>query len=353
MDVAVKTCQSRAQLIQAGLVAFLASCTAVGIASWYVDAMPQGTARAVALGFFLFTPPFLVLAHEFGHFSVAKLLGWRVPLFSWGPLTLRCSPLRLIVGAPAFGGNTAGAVVAVSPPGRDSHWAWAAVYAGGPAVNILLALAGLYAAHRAASDSTAESLYLVFAAISGSTAFYNLMAGGSSDGSQIRNILRYRNGPLRGQRARLVEQAINGVRPRDLPQPLIGAILRESLWSDDPDVQLAASAWHMDRGDMASARSALSRSASDERILAEQAFLSASVDGDAATARALLARTHSWAIHGQTCYWRAEAATAAAEGQMMKAREAIRKGRILCREWPYATAFDAECFDAIELRLER
>lgn len=351
MATAIKEDYARAQLIQAGLAALLATCLLVAIASWHIDEMPIAAARAVALAFFILMVPFEVLTHEFGHFAVARLLGWRVPLFSWGPLTLRCAPLRLIVGAPAFGSNTAGAVVAVSPSGRDANWAWAALYAGGPVADFLLAVLAFYAAHRAVPDSTPQTLYILMGVIALCSGLFNLVSRGGSDGSQIRNVLRYHNGAWRGLRARLLEQTLDGVRPRDLPKPLIGTVLRDSLWCNDPDMQLTAYAWHIDRGDVAAARATLSRARGDERILAEQAFLSAWVDGDAVTAQALLARTHSWAIHGQTGYWRAEAAWAAAAGDMATAREAVRKGRLLCREWPYATAFDVECFDAIERRL--
>jgi Zn-dependent protease len=345
---AAQSIKQQVQPVAAGLVLLLLLCTVVGAASWYVDELPTALARTVALSFFLLIVPFEVLAHEFGHFAVAKLLGWRVPLFSWGPLTLRCSPLRLTVGAPAFGSDAAGAVVAVSPPGRDSSWAWAAVFAGGPATNFVLAAVAFYAAHRAAADSTPHALYLVLAAVSACSGLLNLLPRAGSDGSQIRNVLRYHNGALRGLQARLLEKTIAGVRPRDLPKVLMSQVLRQSLWSDDPDVQLTVYAWHIDRGDVAAARAALARAGADERVLAERAFLSAAIDGDAAAARALLSGTRSWAVHGQTCYWRADAAACVAEGDSSGARNAIRKGRILCREWPYATAFDAECFDILE-----
>lgn len=348
MAAATQSVKQQVQPVAAGLVLLLLLCAVVGAASWYIDELPTALARTVALSFFLLMVPFEVLAHEFGHFSVAKLLGWRVPLFSWGPLTLRCSPLRLTVGAPAFGSDTAGAVVAVSQPGRDSSWAWAAVFAGGPAANFVLAIVALYAAYRALPDSTPRSLYLVFAAVSACSGLFNLSPRAGSDGSQIRNVLRFHNGAMRGLRARLLEKTIVGVRPRELPKVLMSEVLRQSLWSDDPEMQLAAYAWHIDRGDVTAARAALSRAGADERVLAEQAFLAAAIDGDAAAARALLARTRSWAIHGQTCYWRADAAACVAEGDGVRAREAVRKGRILCREWPYATAFDAECFDILE-----
>ncbi len=166
MTAATQSIKQQAQQVATGLGLLLLLCTAVGAASWYSDEMPTVLARTVALSFFLLTVPFEVLAHEAGHLAVARLLGWRVPLFSWGPLMLRCSPLRLTVGAPAFGSDTAGAVVAVSPPGRDSSWAWAAVFAGGPAANFLLAGIALYAAYSAAPDSTPRVLYVVLAAVS-------------------------------------------------------------------------------------------------------------------------------------------------------------------------------------------
>jgi hypothetical protein len=343
---------SHALAIRAGLVALLAACVLIAIAAWHVDAMSDAAARAVALVLFVLIGPVEVLVHEGGHFAAARLLGWRVPVISWGPLTLRCSPLKLVFGAPAFGSHAAGAVVAVSPEGGDANWAWAWVSAGGPLANFLLAGGAVVAAYAAVPWSTARALFFLTAVISAVAGLYNLVPRGGSDGAHIVSVLIFHTGPLRGLYARLVEQTLNGIRPRDWRPAFIAAVQRQALWSDDPDLQLAVYAWHIDRGDVAAARNALARAAAEERIAAEGAFLAARYDRDAATAAALLRQTRSWSVHGQTCYWRAESALAQLLGEGDRARAAIRKGRILVREWPYATAFDAECFDAIEKDLE-
>ena len=65
--------------------------------------MPDIEARAVSLLFFLLAGPFLVLAHEGGHYAAARLLGWRVPIIAWGGVAVRLSPLRKIGQLAVYG----------------------------------------------------------------------------------------------------------------------------------------------------------------------------------------------------------------------------------------------------------
>jgi hypothetical protein len=348
MTVAAPPPAKQAPLLAAGFIVFLAAMVAVTAAVWHADTLPDLLARSVSLVFFLFIVPIEVLVHEGGHLAVAKLLGWRVPLLSWGPFTLHFVPLKLAYGAPAFGNSAAGAVVAVPPVGHESNWGWALLSAGGPLANFLLAIAA-WAAAAVASD-TPRALFLVLAVISLVSGLYNLWPHGSSDGAQLLNVLRFKNGDWRGLFARLVEQTLRGVRPRDWPDALMAAVRRLSLWSDSPDLQLAAYAWHLDRGEIGAARAALARSVPDTRILAEQAFAAAWFDHNVTAADALLSHT-GWSIRSQICYWRAHAALAVIAKDAATAHEALRKGRILVREGPFATAFDADWFDAIEKEL--
>jgi hypothetical protein len=348
MMAAAPLSAKQAPLLAAALIAFVAASAGITIAVWHANALPDVLARSVSLVFFLFIVPAEVLVHEGGHLAVAKLLGWRVSLLSWGPFTLRFVPLKLVYGAPAFGSSAAGAVVAVPPAGRESNWGWALLSAGGPLANFLLAGAAGMAS--AAASDTPRALFLVLAVISLASGLYNLWPRGSSDGAQLLNVLRFKNGDWRGLFARLVEQTLRGVRPRDWPDSLMVAVRRLSLWSDSPDLQLAAYAWHLDRGEIGPARAALARSARDPQVFAEQAFAAAWFDRNAAAAGALLART-GWSSHSLICYWRARAAQALITGETTAAREALRKGRILVREGPFATAFDADWFDAIEKEL--
>jgi hypothetical protein len=356
MAEAVQTAQARPQPLIAGFLLASAVCVFLAAATWYADQLSPILAKATALAFFIFTVPFLVFFHELGHFLAAAAQGWRVPLFSFGALTLRRSPLRLHIGAPAYG-DAAGAVFAVPPEGRDSRLGWVLVYAGGPAANLLFAALGGFAAYEAPQLSTAETMYFLFAVISLCSGLYNLIPfrGGSTDGGHLLGVLVFPNVTSRGLRARLMEQMIDGVRPRDWPPSLVNAVARDSLWLGDAQGQLFVYAWRMDRGEVEQARSALghiqARGFYDEQVYAEEAFLLAYVDGKPVEARAAIARTHSWAIHHQPCYWRAEAAVCALEGDTQNAREAVRKGRILCRDWPYATAYDREYFDVIEKRI--
>ena len=333
---------------------FLALNAAVAIAAWHVDAMPDVEARVVSLAFFLLTVPFLVLAHEGGHYAAARLLGWRVPIIAWGGVAVRLSPLRISLGAPAFGTGASGAVIAVPVRDTASRWACAFVSAGGPLVNLILAVAAGYAAALAAQDSTAASLYFVFAIISLASGLYNLwpfLSG--SDGRHIVAALLTRD---LSQQAwlltRLAEQEIGAVRPRDWPAGLMAKVAAASAWANQPDWQLYLYAWNLDNDRVAAARSALDRSRGDPRIFAERAFVAAYFDRDAAAARRHLAQSHSTVLHHLIGYWRAEAAASVATGAAEMAHEALRKGRLLCARSPYATAFDTDWFDAMERRLE-
>jgi hypothetical protein len=352
--MAVTQSPTHADAIRAGLVAFLVLNAAIAAAAFQADAMPVAAARAVALAFFLLTVPFLVLAHEGGHYAAARLLGWRVPIIAWGGVTVRLSPLRFSLGAPAFGGGAAGAVIAVPVRDTASRWACAFISAGGPLVNLILAGAAGYAAALAAPDSTAASLYLVFAIISLVSGLYNLwpyLPG--SDGRQlVASLLTRDDGQQVWFSARLAEQEIGAVRPRDWPAGLMAKVAAASAWANQPDWQLYLYAWNLDNDRVAAARSALDRSRGDPRIFAERAFVAAYFDRDAAAAHRHLAQSHSSALHHLIGYWRAEAAASVATGAAEMAHEALRKGRLLSVRSPYATAFDTEWFDAIERRLE-
>ena len=351
--MAVKQFPSQALPIRAGLVALLAAWVLIAIAAFQADAMPETAARVVSLVFFLLTVPFLVLAHEGGHYAAARLLGWRVPIIAWGGVAVRLSPLRISLGAPAFGTGASGAVIAVPVRDTASRWACAFVSAGGPLVNLILAGAAGYAAALAAPDSTAASLYFVFAIISLVSGLYNLwpyLPG--SDGRQlVASLLTRDDGQQAWFSARLAEQEIGAVRPRDWPAGLIAKVAAASAWANRPDWLLYLYAWNLDNGRVAAARSALDRSRGDPRIFAERAFVAAYFDRDAAAARRHLAQGHSTVLHHLICYWRAEAAASVAAGAAEMAREALRKGRLLCVRSPYATAFDTEWFDAVERRL--
>lgn len=345
----MRTAETATQhLVRLGLWLFAVLCAGLCYAMWRIDDLPELYARGVAIGFILAAVPALVLLHECGHFGMAKLLGWKVLLISWGPFTVRFGPFRFTTGAPAFGSNTAGAVVSIPPDGAGSNFGWGLLFLGGPLASGLAGGAAAFTAHAAAAGSTAESFFILLAVLGGFDAAQNLWPRPGSDGGQLLNIILYRTAPLRNLYARLSEHTLRGVRPRDWPQAFVTMVQRQALWSGNAELQLALYAWQLDRGDAQAARVALTRSESDERVWAELAFLVARYDGDAGQAAALLKRTHSWSVHSQTCYWRAEAALAAACGETARARSAIRKGRILCREWPYATAFDSDLFDALE-----
>lgn len=333
----------------AGVIAFVAASAGITVAVWHADALPMAAARGASLAFFLFIVPAEVLVHEGGHLAIARLLGWRIPLLSWGPFTLRFAPLKLVYGAPAFGSSAAGAVVAVPPTGCESNWGWALLSAGGPLANFVLAAAAWLVA--SAASATPRALFLVLAIVSLVSGLYNLLPHGGSDGAQLLNVLRFKNGRWRALFARVVEQSLRGVRPRDWPDAVVIDVRRLSLWSDDPDLQLSAFARHLDCGETGQARAALARSAPDSRILAEQAFMTAWFDRDASVAAALLARTN-WSLHSQIRYWRAIAALAMIQGNEKTANEALRKGRVLVREDPFATLSDADWFDAIEKELQ-
>lgn len=352
--------RAHAQPVALGFILALALCALLTAALWQADNLPPVLGKAVALCFFVLALPFEIFVHELGHYAAAKALGWHVPLFALGPLTLRISPLRVHIGAPPFGPNTAGAVVAVPGAGAGSRLGWFLVYAGGPAANVFFAVLCLLAAAAAARHSTPRDMFEILAVLSLVSGLYNLVpfrsyGGGASDGRQMLAVLASRNVKSRTLRVRLYEQMLRGTRPRDWPDDLVGEVAADSIWLCDPSGQLLVYTWYMDRGEIARARSILERIRPqgwyDEQIHAEEAFLRATVDGDAAGARRELARTHSWAMHGEPSFWRAAAALGIAEGDGPAAREAIRKGRIVLGDSPYATDYDRDWFDTLERKL--
>jgi hypothetical protein len=350
MSLAVSQRRSSSPPVTAGLVLLVAVFAASAAMLWREAPQNDLGHRIAWIVFFLLQMPMVVLVHEMGHYGVARLLGWRVPIFIWGSLVIRLTPFRVMHSANALGRSLLGAVVAVPPAGRESRAGWIAVYAGGPLATLCCGLIGLKLSVIAGSRFEAGLVFGLFAILCFADAAFNLIPFRSSnDGRQIVGFLAGRDVARSALHTRLFEQEINGVRPRDWPVELVDAMRAESLWRDCPYAAVNVYAYHLDRGAVEAARQAIMQAAETPQVLIERAFFLAWVDQDAAAARSELAKAPRLQTHEG--YWLAVAAIAAAEGDEPDAREAIRKARIGVAERAYSTAFDYDQLDALERRL--
>ncbi len=340
-------------LAAATLVVF-AIAAALSALMWNADRLSPDEAKIVAIVFFLYAAPFLVLIHELGHMGAALVQGWRVPILAIGGVSLRFSPLRISAGAPAFGPNAAGAVLAVPNETGGGRAGWIAVDAGGPAANVILACLAAYAGRAAPAGSAAYGMFLGVAVISLVSGLYNLVPFRGSDGQHILADFAGYNFAARGRFLRLLAQMIDGKRPRDWDPALARAIEADSIWSGDANGPLAVYAWHLDRGEIDSARAVLRRAANSRNaaVRIEEAFLLAAMDGQPQAARQALSQAGSWHMRRLPTFWRAETATALAEQDIPAAREALRKWAIACRDWAYTTEEQWEWLARMEERVD-
>jgi hypothetical protein len=342
-------------ILAASALIVFAVAAALSLAVWNADALPPAEAKALAVAFFVYAAPFLVLIHELGHLGTALALGWRVPILALGGFSLRFSPLRFSAGAPAFGPNTAGAVLAVPPEMGGGRAAWIAVHAGGPVANIALAALAAWAGFAAPPGSTAYGMFLGVAAISLVSGLYNLIPFRGSDGQHILADLFAGNFVARGRHLRLIAGMIDGKRPRDWDPALARAVEADSLWAGDTTGSLYVYAWHLDRAEISEARAVLRRALQhgvpSEMLRVEEAFALAMFDGNAAPARQSLSHALSWQTRRLPSYWRALTAVTLAEGDAPAAREALRKWKIACTDWPYTTEEEWDWLRKIEARL--
>jgi Zn-dependent protease len=345
--------QSSAAFLAGVGVALAAIAAALCAALWRVEAQGTTAAKTIAVLFALYMLPLLVLLHEFGHLLVARAVGWRVPILVLGGFSLRFRNLRFSAGAPPFGTNVSGAVVAVPPENGSTRWRWIAVHAGGPLANILIALLAFVAAKGA--PPTAHEMMLGLGWVSLIKGLYNLVPAGGSDGAHILFDLRASGFARRGRIMRLQAQRIDGIRPRDWDVELVRAVQADAVWTRDPEGPLAVYEWHLDRGEIDAARATLRRAAAHSRgsaaVTVEEVFLAATLDG--ASARQRLTQAGSWHIRQSPPYWRAETATALVEADEAAAREALRKWRIVLKDWPYATEDEWDWLRKFEDRAAR
>lgn len=342
---------STAPLIAAlvALALSLAIMTPLCIALWSADRLSPFEAKAIAIAFFVLAIPVLVLLHELGHLFAAVVQGWRVPILCVGALSLRFSPLRFRSGRPAFTG-AAGAIVAVPPDGPVSRLGWAAISAGGPAANLLVAAFAAYVALQAPSDSTPYAMFLAVAAISLFSGLYNLTPTRGHDGQHILLSLFGPDPSLRASYVRLAGEQIAGKRPRDWDPALLRSVEAASLWNGDTQAAMLLYAVYLDRDELAKARAALSRplARNTPSALVEQAFLLAAFDEKPEQARALLANSRAMdALRHAPAYWRAQAAIAAAAHDTHGLAEALRKWRRVCDDWVFTTQDEHDWMDRV------
>lgn len=330
--------------IALGIVVFLFAFAATLLVMWFGQDLPRNLVRFAAVLFVLTLGPFLVLAHEGGHYLMARLLGWRVALFTWGGYTIRLKPWRVRHGSPPFS-DASGAVVVI--PARESRWGYVAVFGAGPFANLLIALASALAA--AFGPSFSAPFFWLSAGFSLFMGVTNLLPWRSgSDGAQIVQVLTERDLRPRTVMARLAEEMIAQVPPRAWPVALMRELMRITLWADYTAFTLLIYIWHMDRGESDAAREVLVRAGSDPEIIQERAFFAVFVDGDVSAAARLLSQCA--ARPSSLGFWRARAMLAVARGQSGDAREALRNARVIAGRDPYTTVWDMDILDQLEAR---
>lgn len=344
MTAASESVVGRRPPVAAGLLVFLLLYgVTVFILAWG-ERLPLVFTYAAAVIFVVIAGPFLVLAHEGGHYLAACVIGWRVALFSWGGYTLRLKPWHIRHGAPPFA-DASGAVVAI--PERESRWGYIAVFAGGPGANLLIA--ALSSAAASAMNSEFSAFFWLQAAISLFMGIANLLPWRrGSDGSQIVSLLAERDLAPRTVMAKLAEQMIQEVRPRDWPPALMQALVRLTIWTPYPSFILTLYVWRMDRGETGAARADLERAVEANDVLVERAFFAAFVEENAGLARDFFSRGQP--RPSSLRYWRAQAALAVLEQDHARAGEALRKAAIIAQEDPYATVWDRDVLEQLEHR---
>lgn len=339
----------------AGFCAVSIVMAALCIGVWKADSLSPVAAKAISITFFLLAIPFLVLLHELGHLLVAVALSWRVPILCVGAFSLRFSPLLFKYGRPAFTG-AAGAIVAVPPDRATSRMESAAISAGGPAANLIVAAVAVWAALQAPRSSTAAALFMAVAAISLFSGLYNLIPfrARSGQGSDSLHILAALLGPdpaIGARNVRLAAETIDGKRPQDWSPSLVRAVEADSMWTGNPAALMLVYAWHLDRGEIDRARIVLARAVAKNasQAFVEEAFMLSWFDKKAIEARTAISNSRATSnLRHTPAYWRAEAAIAVAANDHAGFREALRKWRMACDDWAFTTQDERDWIDRIQ-----
>ncbi len=238
---------------------------ALTLTIWNADGLPENWVRALAIVFFLFAAPFLVLTHELGHLLTALALGWRVPILGGRRvLRLRFSPLRFSAGAPPFAGAS-GAIVAVPPAQGGGRAGWIAVHAGGPASDLLVAT---LAASVALSAPVNAVRHDVFQRSRQSPRRRRCSTFFAPAGAAAALRTGCRSWPIwpdatssavAGARRGCSPKMIDGKRPRDWDIALVRAVEADAAWTGNSDGALYVYMWHLDRAASRTRRAQRSR----------------------------------------------------------------------------------------------
>lgn len=281
--------------------------------------------------------------HEFGHASVAWLVGWRVHLVAIGSYGYLPMAKRFTRVAHGRRRRTAGMVFATAP--RSGVWEkeFALHLFAGPAANLILAAAA-FAFTFLLRSYWWNPLLECLAALSLITGVANLIpfrGPGSrrSDGAQLLDLARKTHRlTVTRDLWQLYGQSLDGVKPVDWD---IGLVRDVEALSGTPEEdafrdQLLLN-YYLSYGDLSRCRAlaerhALSAGAKSHTMMVEYAFLIALLDKNGEKAKAALDELPR-RVQGESFqYWRAFAVASYVSGDNVGAREAVAKARAFAKK---------------------
>jgi hypothetical protein len=275
--------------------------------------------------------PLAVVVHELGHVATGLAVGFR-PVFAMvGPLRWRKMPAgwKFDYGQPGFLG---GAAASVPESGERLRARLLWYISGGVLGNLITGGAGLL------FDSLFATAYTVISVVFAAIALWPKTAAGvHTDGFRIRQLLRGGVSAGRWETSILLTALdFRGVRPRDWPaDAVLRAVAYEDDSPDDAGAALLAYHWALDRGDLDSAASYLTRAIDRTHhipVMAlgvfhiEAAFLAALQRRNAEEAHAELACVSKGGLFRKAALYRAWAMTALAAGNPDEARHLAAEG---------------------------
>jgi hypothetical protein len=289
--------------------------------------------------------PLLVGLHEVGHVLGGWLAGFPFAFCVVGPLKFAQGQRKLRIRWIGIPQGFVGLAASLPTDDRDLRRRLVVMFAGGPAVSLLIAMIALAyhfgLGYHLREGGWLDQVVLIIGVWSLGifvlTIVPRRVRGFLTDGAQL--LLLLRGGPdaeRHGATAALTGNSLRGTRPRDWPLSLLeAATSRPDGSAEDAAAAALAYHWALDRGDVDGAGAFLDRAlAAQEQLPAvtrsalflEAAYFTARHRGHAPTARAFLAQAKGSAFIEPYTRRRAEAAVLLAEGDREAARQRATEG---------------------------